>query len=38
MALLCVCMSLKKQTIDTDGEGFEITVKPYEIQTYRVRF
>ena len=27
-----------KQTIETDGEGFEITVKPYEIQTYRVRF
>ena len=34
----CNCLEEIKQTIETDGEGFEITVKPYEIQTYRVRF
>ena len=34
----CNCLEEIKQTIETDGEGFEITIKPYEIQTYRVRF
>ena len=34
----CDCVEKTKETVCVAGDGFDITIKPYEIQTYRVRF
>ena len=34
----CDCVEKTKEKVFVAGDGFDITIKPYEIQTYRVRF
>ena len=34
----CDCIEKAKMAVDTKDNGFDIEIKPYEIQTYRVRF
>ena len=34
----CDCIENAKMAVDTKDNGFDIEIKPYEIQTYRVRF
>ena len=34
----CDCIENVKMAVDIKDNGFDIEIKPYEIQTYRVRF